>query len=105
MLFNLGTESVDMQNEVILTVGVGEILRELAEICEVLSISAQEAHRAIAQDNPCSDIASIRTLQECASNALLVLDYLETAGVINADEIMKAMEAENKRRYANVVGK
>lgn len=54
MLFNLGTESVDMQNEVIFAVGVGEILRELTEICEALSISAQEAHRAIVWDNPCS---------------------------------------------------
>lgn len=54
MLFDFGTEAVDMQNEVILAVGTEEILNQLTEECGELIQAAQKVRRAMVGTTPIS---------------------------------------------------
>lgn len=105
MLLDLGTETVDMQNEVIFAVGIEEILNQLTEECGELIQAAQKARRAMAGTTPISWSESLVMLQEEAADALLCIDYLETAGMIDAECVKKIMNHKNKRWYARVIGK
>lgn len=105
MLLNLGMEAVDMQNEVIFAVGTEEILNQLTEECGELIQAAQKVRRAIAGTTPISVPESLVSLQEEAADALLCIDYLETAGMIDAECVKKIMDHKNKRWYARVIGK
>lgn len=105
MLFDLGTEAVDMQNEVILAIGTEEILNQLTEECGELIQAAQKARRATAGTTPISVPESLVSLQEEVADAFLCIDYLETAGMIDAECVKKIMDHKNKRWYARVIGK
>lgn len=105
MLFDFGTEAVDMQNEVILAVGTEEILNQLTEECGELIQAAQKVRRAMAGTTPISREQAVEMLQEEAADVLLLIDYLETAGMIDREMIMDTMREKNKRWYARVVGK
>lgn len=54
MLFDFGAESVDMQNEVIFTTGIEEILNQLTEECGELVQAAQKVRRAMVGLTPVS---------------------------------------------------
>lgn len=105
MLFDFGTEAVDMQNEVIFATSIEEILNQLTEECGELIQAAQKARRAIAGTTHISREQAVEMLQEEAADVLLCIDYLETAGVIDAECVKKIMDHKNKRWYARVVGK
>lgn len=105
MLFDFGAEAVDMQNEVILAVGTEEILNQLTEECGELIQAAQKARRAMAGTTPISWSESLIMLQEEAADVLLLIDYIESAGIIDSQCVKKMMEHKNKRWYARAIGK
>lgn len=105
MLFDFGAESVDMQNEVIFAAGIEEVLNQLTEECGELVQAAQKARRAMVGLTPVSREQALEMLQEEAADVLLLIDYLDTAGMIDRERIMDTMHEKNKRWYARVVGK
>lgn len=44
-------------------------------------------------------------LREEAADVLLLIDYLDTAGMIDRERIMDTMREKNKRWYARIIGK
>lgn len=105
MIFELDTEAIDMQNEVILALGTEEILNQLTEECGELIQAAQKVRRAMAGTTHIRVPESLISLQEETADALLCIDCLEAAGIIDAECVKKIMDHKNKRWYARVIGK
>lgn len=105
MLFDFGAEAVDMQNEVIFATGIEEILNQLTEECGELTQAAQKVRRAIVGTTPISREQATEMLQEEAADVLLLIDYLDTAGMIDRERIVDTMREKNKRWYARIIGK
>lgn len=105
MLFDFSAELVDMQNEVIFATGIEEVLNQLTEECGELVQAAQKARRAMVGLIPVSSEQALEMLREEAADVLLLIDYLDTAGMIDRERIMHTMREKNKRWHARVVGK
>lgn len=105
MLFDFGTEAVDMQNEVILAVGTEEILNQLTEECGELIQAAQKARRAMGGTTPISLPETLKMLQEEAADVLLCIDYLDTAGMLEFEAVKDEMEYKNRRWYGRTIGR
>lgn len=104
MVFDLGAEAIDMQNEVIFVVGIEEILNQLTEECGELVQAAQKVRRAIVGSTPTSTERAKEMLQEEVADVLLLVDYLKTAGMINQSKVVDIMYEKNNRWYKRVIG-
>lgn len=99
------SEAKEMQKEVLLALGIEEILDQLTEECGELIQAAQKARRAYKGTTPVSLPSALESLQEEVADVLLLIDYLEEAGLVDYECVKKIMHQKNKRWYARTIGK
>ncbi len=104
MLIDLSIEARDQQQMIISALGQDEILSQCCEECCELGHATQKVRRVLCGTTPLSMGEALEKLIEETGDVLLLLDYLECAGLLDLEEAVKSAKQKNTRWYERTFG-
>lgn len=103
MLIELDKSGLNKQEQIIMKLGVEEILSQLSEECCELAQAAQKVRRVLHGTTPVSMDDAEAMLEEEAGDVMLLLDFVNRAGVLSMYAAQASAKSKNTRWFHRVM--